>query len=151
NVLKQITVTTDRRIEVRWPVRQWHERWANYDLPSGVVALLALTLSEYASLLFETSAPEAPEEEMRALAARSRAERLAQVLVMRAQNEATDWTAAADAFHSEKAEGAWFVPTYSTATRAVLETGVVHPLNPVLAKAFDVIESLAIERTYRGV
>jgi hypothetical protein len=151
-LLSAITVEKEwgRQLEIRWRDRRWTERWSGRDLPSGVVALFALTLAEYSSLLLETSPPDAGDEEMRALAARSRAQRLAHVLLMRTKDNATDWTASADAFYSEKAEGAWFVPTYSTAARAILETGVVDPRHPIIARSFAAIESLAIERSYRG-
>jgi hypothetical protein len=149
DLLKEVIIETKGQPTVRWR-RPWLERWAHHDLPSGVVALLALTLTEYASLLLETSAPESAEEEMRALAARSRAQRLAEVLVARTESAVTDWRPTADAFYSEKAEGAWFIPTYSTALRAILETGVVHPRHPVVVNSFAVIQQLATERPHNG-
>jgi hypothetical protein len=149
DLLRGVVVeATSKGPEVRWR-RVWGELWAKHDLPSGVIALLALALMEYSSLLLEASVPGA-EEEMRALEARNRAQRLAHVLVCRDQRKKTRWSSTADAFFSEKAEGAWFTPTYSLGLRAILETGVVHPGDPLVRRGFKIIEGLATERHHGG-
>lgn len=144
-LFQSVTIETSHEgPEVHWR-RPWREPWAHHDLPSGVVAILSLALMEYAGLLLEVSVP-GSEEEMRALAARTRAQRLAHVLIFRSKRSKTRWATTADAFFSEKAEGAWFIPTYSLGLRAILETGIVHPADPHVLRGFVTITQLATTR-----
>jgi hypothetical protein len=139
--------------QVLWK-QDWHEEWAKRDLPDGIVGLLALGLMEYSCLLQEASAP-GSEEEMRALSARTKAQRLAHVLVSRASADRRVrkgrhlWTTSADAFFNQKAEGVWFVPSYSVCLSAILETSIVHPNHSVVTQAFETISGLAEVRNYR--
>jgi hypothetical protein len=141
--------------EVKWN-GYWNEGWITgkkddaerRDLPDGIVGLLALALVEYSGLLQELSEPDS-DEEKRALAARMLARRLGHVLVFRAKDNQDrthhkpHWTAAADAFFSEEAEGEWYVPSYSVCLRAVLETGAVRPDHPVVLEAFETLDRFA--------
>lgn len=158
-LINGVVVETSRRgPTVRWR-QDWRLRWrepwarsANLELPDGVIGLLTLALLEYASLLQEASEP-GTEEELRSISARTLARRLAQVLVFRGVDRSSSgrarWMTTADAFFSEKSEGAWFVPSYSVCVRAILESGIVDPRASIVRDAFTTIDSLGIARRHR--
>jgi hypothetical protein len=126
----------------------WEEPWGRDVLPPGVVALIVIALTEYAHLLLEAAEP-GSRTEGRARHASTTARRAAHDLISREE----EWQGTVDAFSYQGVERQyWFVPTYSVALRALLESNAAPPYHKTVDTALRTVMRFSRnERSQVGV
>jgi hypothetical protein len=120
---------------------EWNEPWVRdaFTLPPSAIALLALTLVEYARFLAPLVPPGV---QPRVAGSLLKAHRLGQALLARPESDEVLWSRAVDAFFLYGEDEAWFTPAYSLCLRAVLETGAATPDHPLVRDALQTIDRL---------